>query len=73
MRHAAEVHRQVRRYAQSFVKPGLSLTEMCERIEQKNRDLVEESGLQAGIGFPTGGRRCGAPSARVEGIVFVSQ
>eukprot|EP00629_Pelagomonadales_sp_RCC1024_P003122 CAMPEP_0119266570 /NCGR_PEP_ID=MMETSP1329-20130426/5016_1 /TAXON_ID=114041 /ORGANISM="Genus nov. species nov., Strain RCC1024" /LENGTH=495 /DNA_ID=CAMNT_0007266459 /DNA_START=172 /DNA_END=1656 /DNA_ORIENTATION=- len=54
VRHAAEVHRQVRRYAQSFVKPGLSLTEMCERIEQKNRDLVEESGLQAGIGFPTG-------------------
>ena len=44
----------MRRYAQSFIKPGLSLTEMCEKIEQKNRDLVEESGLQAGIGFPTG-------------------
>ena len=54
VRHASEVHRQVRRYAQSFIKPGLSLTEMCEKIEQKNRDLVEESGLQAGIGFPTG-------------------
>ena len=45
VRHASEVHRQVRRYAQSFIKPGLSLTEMCEKIEQKNRDLVEESGL----------------------------
>ncbi len=37
VRHASEVHRQVRRYAQSFIKPGLSLTEMCEKIEQKNR------------------------------------
>ena len=55
VRHASEVHRQgPTRYAQSFIKPGLSLTEMCEKIEQKNRDFVEESGLQAGIGFPTG-------------------
>merc|ERR1711871_1329508 len=53
-RQASEVHRQVRRYAQSFIKPGIKLTDMCEKIEQKNRDLVEESGLQAGIGFPTG-------------------
>jgi len=54
VRHASEVHRQVRRYAQSFIKPGITLTEMCEKIEAKNRELVEESGLQAGIGFPTG-------------------
>jgi len=54
MRHAAEVHREVRRYAQSFIEPGIELTEMCERIEGMNRQLVEERGLQAGIGFPTG-------------------
>jgi methionine aminopeptidase len=27
---------------------------MCEKIEAKNRQLVEERGLQAGIAFPTG-------------------
>ena len=54
VRHASEVHRQVRRWSQSFIKPGLSLTEMCEKIENKNRELVEERGLTAGIGFPTG-------------------
>ncbi|KAJ1459240.1 peptidase M24, structural domain-containing protein [Pelagophyceae sp. CCMP2097] len=54
VRHASEVHRQVRRYAQSFIKPGITLTDMCQRLEEKNRELVEERGLQAGIGFPTG-------------------
>ena len=27
---------------------------MCERLEECNRRLVKENGLQAGIGFPTG-------------------
>ena len=27
---------------------------MCEKIENMNRFLVEEKGLEAGIGFPTG-------------------
>lgn len=27
---------------------------MCEKIESKNRELVQERGLQAGIAFPTG-------------------
>ena len=42
------------RYAQSFIKPGIKLTDMCEKLEQMNRDLVRENGLQCGIGFPTG-------------------
>jgi methionyl aminopeptidase len=54
VRHAAEVHRQVRHYTQSFIQPGILLTDMCERIEECNRRLVKENGLQAGIGFPTG-------------------
>jgi methionyl aminopeptidase len=54
LRHASEVHRQVRGYAQSFIKPGIKLIDMCERIEECNRRLVRENGLQAGIGFPTG-------------------
>jgi methionyl aminopeptidase len=53
-RHAAEVQRQVRAYAQSFIKPGIKLADMCEMIENCNRQLVKENGLQAGIGFPTG-------------------
>jgi methionine aminopeptidase type II len=51
---ASEVHRQVRRYAQSFIEPGIKLIDMCERLEEKNRELMQEAGLQRGIGFPTG-------------------
>lgn len=54
VRQAAEVHRQVRSYAQSFIKPGIKLIDMCERLENKNRELIQEDGLQRGIGFPTG-------------------
>lgn len=54
MRLAAEVHKQVRHYAQSFIKPGIKLIDMCEQLEECNRRLMRENGLQAGIGFPTG-------------------
>lgn len=54
VRHASEVHRQVRHYAQEFIRPGIKLIDMCERIEECNRKLVKENGLQAGIAFPTG-------------------
>jgi len=54
LRLASEVHRQVRAYAQSIVKPGMRLIDFCESLEEMNRRLVQENGLQAGIGFPTG-------------------
>ena len=54
LRHASEVHRQVRHHAQSFIKPGIKLVDMCERLEEMNRLLVKDSGLERGIGFPTG-------------------
>lgn len=54
VRQAAEVHRQVRAYAQHFIKPGMLMTEIVERIENATRTLIEENKLQAGIGFPTG-------------------
>ena len=54
LRHASEVHRQVRHSAQSFIKPGIKLIDMCERLEETNRLLVHEHGLERGIGFPTG-------------------
>ena len=46
VRRAAEVHRQVRHHAQSFIKPGIKLTDMCEQIEELNRKLVQENGLE---------------------------
>lgn len=54
VRHAAEVHRTVRKYAQSFIRPGIKLTDLCQKLENKNRELVQEDGLSRGIGFPTG-------------------
>jgi len=53
-REAAEVHRQVRHYAQSIIKPGINLIDMCSKIEDMNRSLVKENGLKRGIAFPTG-------------------
>ena len=54
LRHASEVHRQVRHHAQSYIKPGIKLIDMCEMLENTNRMLVGEAGLDRGIGFPTG-------------------
>ncbi|KNE65045.1 methionine aminopeptidase, type II [Allomyces macrogynus ATCC 38327] len=53
-RRGAEVHRQVRNYAQRTIKPGMSMTEICELIENGTRNLVEAQGIEAGIAFPTG-------------------
>lgn len=59
-RHAAEVHRQVRQWAQKNIKPGQTLTEIAEGIEDSVRALVGHPGLEegdcmvAGMGFPTG-------------------
>jgi methionyl aminopeptidase len=55
VRRAAEVHRQVRAHiVQNVAKPGVSLTHMCETLEDSVRALIEASGLEAGIAFPTG-------------------
>ena len=54
VRKAAEVHRQVRSYVQSIAKPGVLLIDMCEKLEECSRKLIEENGLEAGIAFPTG-------------------
>jgi hypothetical protein len=53
-RHGAEVHRQVRKFMHSYIKPGLLMTEICETLEGLSRKLVKENGLHAGIAFPTG-------------------
>ena len=59
-RHAAEIHRQVRQWAQRNIKPGQTLTEIAEGIEDGVRALTGHQGLdegdnlKGGMGFPTG-------------------
>jgi methionyl aminopeptidase len=59
-RHGAEAHRQVRQWAQKNIKPGQTLTEIANGIEDAVRALVGHQGLEegdaliAGMGFPTG-------------------
>ncbi|KAG9230750.1 methionine aminopeptidase 2-like protein [Amylocarpus encephaloides] len=60
-RQAAEIHRQVRQYAQSeLIKPGASLLSIAEGIEDGVRSLSGHQGLETGdglkasMGFPTG-------------------
>lgn len=59
-RRAAEVHRQVRAYAQKTIKPGMTLTEIAEMIEDGTRHLTGHMGLEegdnikGGVAFPTG-------------------
>ncbi|GAA5847391.1 hypothetical protein JCM3766R1_004701 [Sporobolomyces carnicolor] len=57
IRRAAEVHRQVRQYARKEIRPGMTMTEICELIENGTRALVEANGMESGIGFPTGVNR----------------
>mmetsp|Transcript_17092 Transcript_17092/g.39860 ORF Transcript_17092/g.39860 Transcript_17092/m.39860 type:complete len:545 (+) Transcript_17092:80-1714(+) len=56
IRKAAEVHRQVRRYVQSYMRPGLTMIDICQRLERKTHELVQANGLslECGWGFPTG-------------------
>ncbi|KAL8921426.1 MAG: hypothetical protein Q9208_005752 [Pyrenodesmia sp. 3 TL-2023] len=59
-RKAAEIHRQVRHHVQTIVKPGISLTQLAQEIEDGVRALTNHQGLEtgdalkAGMAFPTG-------------------
>lgn len=59
-RQAAETHRQARQWAERSIKPGQSLIEIAEGIEDSVRRLVGHDGLtegdsiKGGMGFPTG-------------------
>ena len=59
-RKAAEVHRQVRQYVQTIAKPGTSMSQLAQEIEDGVRALTNHQGLEtgdalrAGMGFPTG-------------------
>jgi len=53
-RLAAEAHRQVRHYVQSWIKPGMKMIDICEKLEACSRQMINEKGLEAGLAFPTG-------------------
>ncbi len=44
----------MRRYAQSVIKPGRKLVDICHDIEHTNLALIEANKLEAGQAFPTG-------------------
>merc|ERR1712194_32839 len=50
----AECHRQVRKYVQSYARPGMKMTDLCQRLEKKTHELIVADGLECGWGFPTG-------------------
>lgn len=54
LRQAAEAHRQTRQYMQKYIKPGMSMIQICEELENTARRLIGENGLEAGLAFPTG-------------------
>lgn len=43
-REAAEAHRQVRKYVMSWIKPGMTMIEICEKLEDCSRKLIKENG-----------------------------
>jgi methionine aminopeptidase type II len=54
IREAAEAHRQARYDIHKFIKPGMSLTEIAQRIESNTKALIAADGLKRGWAFPTG-------------------
>lgn len=54
LRKAAEVHRQVRKYAQSIARPGVVLEDLCIKLEKALKYIIEAEGIKAGQAFPTG-------------------
>ncbi|ODV93061.1 hypothetical protein PACTADRAFT_52179 [Pachysolen tannophilus NRRL Y-2460] len=53
-RKGAEIHRRVRKHARNIIKPGMSMIEITETIENAVRTMSEKDGLEGGCGFPTG-------------------
>jgi len=59
-RKAAEIHRQVRQYVQRLAKPGISMSQLAQEIDDGVRALTGHQGLEtgdalkAGVAFPTG-------------------
>lgn len=73
VRRAAEAHRQVRKYMQSVVQPGMKMIDICETLEECSRRMIREQGLEAGeeleeaVGLETGGGVEGRDEAEERG------
>lgn len=37
-----------------WIKPGMTMIQICEELESTARRLIGEDGLKAGLAFPTG-------------------
>ena len=44
----------MRNYARKTIKPGMRMIDIANMIEDGTRALVEENGMESGVGFPTG-------------------
>merc|ERR1711936_911193 len=49
IRQAAEAHRQTRQHIQKWAKPGMTMIQICEELENTARKLINEKGLEAGL------------------------
>jgi methionyl aminopeptidase len=54
MRKAGECHRQIRKYAQRIIKPGIKLIDMCKKIENMLKFITNANLTECGQAFPTG-------------------
>ena len=54
LRKAAECHKIVRKNIQNYIKPGIKIFDICEKIENDIVNIFGKNNLDAGIAFPTG-------------------
>ena len=54
LRKGAECHRQIRKYAQRFIKPGMRMIDICIELEKMLKFITNAHGLTIGQSFPTG-------------------
>ena len=53
-RKGAECHRQIRKYAQSIIRPNQKLLDICIKIENMLKFITNKNGILSGQSFPTG-------------------
>lgn len=55
LEYAASIHKEVRRFLQPYLRPGISFEEIAKIIELKTEELSNQSkSINKGIGFPVG-------------------
>ena len=54
LRKGAECHKQIRKYAQRFIKPGMKMIDICIELEKMLKFITNFHGLDCGQSFPTG-------------------